>query len=406
MRTPLLLVLCLTCLTTSGTGQELSSVAARRAREGENLREQAIRSRDGVFTARLLGQIDRTDVAGASGVYSFEFGIGSELKATCELLVNGFDLAGGLRIAADQTIQGLQSLYGRVQVRRVDRIETGAFGVRPYIALHWAFAMGDGTITRVGGLKQIAVTLGEGSLYCAHLDLGYTRTFMAAVRTLAESIEFTRAAAAPYFVEVSTARLDGEDIGVALLTMTRLADRSTRLTLSTSMVRRQDDTVEATDAQRVQIALPDGTLLSAGHLLRMDGRLETSVTLTPAGPSRWTVGGQVAGKQIDPPVLLTRRPSSLLEKAREWRALLDRRDLAGVQVRTPDWLASQPTQVVDTELTVGSRIDENRAAGRETAGGDSEEIEIERATGLPVRRVIESRGRRIEWERRLAQGAF
>lgn len=197
------------------------------AREGRNLKESSIRSTDGFFTARVPGKVT-ADIVGKDGGYLVMIDIGAQAPATCEVIVDGFDLASMLRSTAEVTLKEFESAQGKIEQKALERTDAGVIGSSPYIATDWLYRVNDGKGPKLGKLKQLALLKGGHGLYCAHSDLGYTKTFLDVATALASSLKFGKPAPEPYYSEISTAAIAGSKMGIEWARMERDADGDTK----------------------------------------------------------------------------------------------------------------------------------------------------------------------------------
>ena len=98
---------------------------------------------------------------------------------------------------------------GKVEARSIESIDAGLFGEVPYLQTQWVYRVNDGKAQRLGGLKQISMEKNGQGIYCAHVDLGYVKTFNTVVKAFAETFESTTAVPTPYYFEVAIASLWG-----------------------------------------------------------------------------------------------------------------------------------------------------------------------------------------------------
>lgn len=401
-----LFVLVLLSLAPRVRAQDPQALIDLRAREGKDLTPQAIRSKDGVFTGRVLGKVPN-EIVRDSGVYALDIDIGSETHASCEVVVEGFDLASALLAAAGRTINEFALQYGTLTQRILERTEAGAFGSNAYLALDWLMVIENDGQSRVGVLKQIGVSIGTRALYCAHLEPGFSKSFRAAAQTLAESIRFRDAGTVPFFTEVRVARQAGATAGVQTLTMERTADGTTLLqTRSSFILRTTAATSVAYESHYREQIRASGALAQAVQLTSINGALVTEVTLSPLKADRWQVRGEVEGRAVDEVLAAPVRPSTTIQEARARRALFAQKPGTGTPLTATRWTGAAPTRLITTRTTAISVVDATRIVAREEMDGRATDVVLDRATGLPAQSSITIGALAVELERVHVRGAF
>jgi len=410
VRVTIPLVLTILMLTGHARGQEVQWLRDLRAREGQNLKEQAVSSKDAFLTGRVLGKVLNTVIVRDASSYAIDIDIGSETPATCEVIVGGFNLAQGLREAADRTITEFALLYGTLEKRAIDRIDAGVFGSSPYIAVDWLLVV-NGKTLRVGALKQLVVSTRGHGLYCAHLEIGYSKSFQAAVGSLAKTLRFKDARTAPFFTEVSTASLKGDKVGVQVVTMQRDAAGVTHVLTSTSLALPQTSdtllqTLPVRDSSSVQRIGPTGSLVNAAHVVSANGAIETQLALTPGKNGTWLVSGQFEGAPLAKTLESAPVASTLIQQARARRALFTRKSVVGAQLTSAQWTMKDPTRIIESQTTVLSVTGADRVVARETSEDLATEIVLDRTTGMPSKAVMAIGALSLELERVYVQGTF
>lgn len=377
-----------------------------RAKEGRLGQAQTIKSADGFFSAKIpvkaLNEIEEDD-----GAYTVALDLGSSTPANCEVIRDGFDPAALLRATADLTLKEVEAIQGKVEARAVERTDAGAFGGAPFIALDWVYRVNDGKAARLGGLKQIAVVKDGYGLYCAHIELGYTNTFRQVVRSLAETLEFSERGAVPYFMEISTASIAGAKVGVAVVTMERDEEGDSRVEASTALVVPvTPDTLRTQDATHVQWVRPDGSLINASHSVSENGEVETNMQLMWGEDDNWIAKGEFNGKAVEAQIVSERDPETWVEQGRARRELFGQKNVAGRTFKAPQWTIADPTRFVEVETRIVEVLDGTRISARETLGGVTVDVILDKSTGMPSKAVAPMGAQTIELERLYVEGEF
>ena len=409
MRASILLGLTFLMLGGSAMAQEVQWLRDLRAREGQPTKEQPFSSKDAFITGRVLAKVLSTEIVRDGRSYALDLDIGSVTPASCEVIVGGFDLAAGLQEAADRTIREFSLLHGTLEKRAIDRIDAGAFGSSPYIAVDWLLVV-NGTSRQVGFLKQLAVSTRGHALYCAHVEIGYSKSFQAAVGALARTVRFKDASAAPVFTEVGVARVNGGTVGVTSMTVHRTAAGVAHVETSMSLVLPQTadllETLQTVDSNSAQEIDAKGSLVNAGHAVRANGAVQTNLLLTRGKGGAWLVSGQFAGATLEKIVDPLPAPSTVLQQARARRALFTRKSVVGATLTSAQWTVQDPTRVLETQTTVLSTAGAERLVARETVGDVSREIVLDKVTGLPSKATVAIGPLSIDVERVYVQGTF
>jgi len=376
-----------------------------RAREGQDLQETAVRSKDGFFSARVLGTVDG-DVVLEDGGYHFSIDIGSQTPASCEVIPEAFDLGALLQATAALTFEQVEPVHGKIEQKLVESTDAGAFGGSPFLALNWIYRANDGQGAKLGALKQIAILQGQHGVYCSHVDLGYVDSFLRTARMLSESIQFSESWQ-PYYSEVGVFSLADARVGIAWTHMTRDAEGDSKLVTTTSFaIRVAADTLRTEDVVHVQWVRPDGTLINGMHLVSESGQLSTDLQLTRADDGKWRVEGKFKGKALEQALAGEGQPASWIEISNQRRQAFGRPDVAGVELVSPMWLTADPTRLLESTTTLHAALDAQRVSATEIIGGVKAEHVLDTATGFPVSTSLELGALAMQIERVYAKGSF
>ncbi|HET9693919.1 MAG TPA: hypothetical protein VFP48_06015, partial [Steroidobacteraceae bacterium] len=138
--------------------EEPTWLTEARAREGKLTEAKPFKSKDGALTGRLPAKL-RNKVVLEDQVYYLEVDVGTETPVSCEVLLEGFDLARMLRSTANLTFERLADMQGAIDAKTVERVDAGVIGANPFIAVDWAYRTQTGRGPMLGGLKQVAVDM-------------------------------------------------------------------------------------------------------------------------------------------------------------------------------------------------------------------------------------------------------
>jgi hypothetical protein len=406
LKRSMIVVAVLLIASAKASAQEPQWLKDARAREGSDLKEQTFRSKDGLFSGRVLGTVVTKDIVEEGGSYTIEINMGSDSAAACEVYLDGFDMASGLRSIADATMKILEQEQGKLEGRAIERMDAGVIGPTPYLAIDWLYRANDGKGAKVGGIKQVALTKNGVGIYCAHTELGFAKTFQNLVRTLAESLQMKDPHPAPYFTEIGVIKVQGQKVGLAMTTMVRDDDGDTKARTATSMaIPVTPETLRTEDEIHIEFIKPDGSLINAHQISSMNGELETTLTLEQS-EGKWTVEGEFNGKALKKTLDGASAPTTAIQEARTRRALFGKKDAVGTTFKTLHWTTADPTRILEAETTILKVIDADHMATKETLEGISLETVIERVTGLPSLIKMQTGPVSMEVERVFVQGAF
>ena len=401
-----LVVLALLSFAPAASAKEPRWLKDARAREARQLEKASVRSTDGYFTATIPGKV-LNEVTENDGTYLISLNIGSEVPMTCEIFVESFGLAEMLHTASELTFKDIEQNVGKIEARLVERTDAGVIAASPFLAADWVYRVNDGKTVMVGGLKQIAAVKDGHDLYCAHVDLGYSKTFQDVTRSFVESVRFAETLSNPYFVEISTASLGEARVGVMVVTMERDAEGDSKVVASTSLALRvTPDTLRTHDSVHVQWVRPDGSLINASHVNGLNGEVEAALALTPDEEGEWRVKGEFKGKTIDQALTPNRAPASWIEISHARRKLFERENVVGTQLTAEQWTDLDLTRLLESRTTVLKVLDGERLSVQESLGGVTVEHVLDKSTGTPVRTVMPVGPVSIELERVYIQGSF
>jgi hypothetical protein len=352
-----------------------------RAREGKPGPAVELKSKDHWFKARVpaivVGVIEKVE-----GSYSIEFNIGGDQAAYCEVVPDGFDMANMLRRTLDITLKQVEETQGKVEMRSIESIDAGVFGEVPYLQTQWVYRVNDGKEQRLGGLKQIAMEKGGQGIYCAHVDLGYVKTFNTIVKALADSFESTTPSATPYYFEVAVASALGMKVGIVVTTLERDADGDTKAEQRTAMlIPAGAGAVHSQDAVSEQWIRPDASLINAARFISTDGELSTSLHLKSADGT-WIVEGDHEGKKLAEKLQPDAQPTTWVAQAFALRKLLATANPVGAEHSMPQWLSNDPIRLIDSRTKILAKSGDRKFKALATAGNLEARVTLDQATGM------------------------
>lgn len=347
--------------------QEPKWLTDARAREGKIGTPKEFKSKDNWFKARVPGKVQGT-VEKVQDSYSIEIDFGSESAAYCELIPDGIDMADMLRRTLELTMQQVAENQGKLDSRVLEFVDAGAIGNLPYLKAHWIYRVYEGKELRLGQFKQFVTLKGGHGLYCAHLDIGYVKSFDAVTHTLAETLETSSGAPAPYYQEIAIATLAGAKSGIAMLTLEKDADGDTKAEeITAMMVPGAGGALHTQDAIHKEWTRPDATMINAAHFIAENGEPNVSLGLKQ-GEDSWVIDGEMQGKEVSLKLPPDSVPGTWVAQSLGIRKLLAGENPVGGEHTMSMWLAADPAKLTDARTKVLAKSGATDYSARATAG--------------------------------------
>jgi hypothetical protein len=164
------------------------------------------------------------------------------------------------------------------------------------------------------------------------------------------------------------------------------------------------DTVSSQDSYHVQWARADASLIEATHVISANGEIDTKLSLTQ-DEEGWKVAGQFKQKDINETIGKDATPVTWLAQAKARQALTTQADVVGKSLIDPVWVVVSPTAFVESNFTVTS-LSDGKVNGRESAGGMSMDVVLDKATGLPTSGVMHLGPQTMKLERVYQSGTL
>ena len=356
-----------------------------RAREGKLGRQRQLESPDGLLRARVPAKL-AAPITLADGDYAVNFDIGATSPMECLVRDDSADLAGFLLEVEKPTFELIASVQGKVETRGVERIDAGAIGANPYLAIEWIYRANPGAAPVFGGVKQLVADKHGHAIYCVHIDLGYRETFRKAAHALVESLEFGEAPEKPSYAEVAVVSTNGMRIGVATNTLVRDAEGNTQSEQRTSMlVPAGPETLQSSDGIHIYWMRPDATLIRSLYVEASNGKLESQLELQLGDDGAWHVEGKFKGKPLSATWPGTETPSTWLEEALALRKRLGEENAEGASISLMQWIASaDPTKLSETKTTIGKAVGASGVAAHQSGAGLEMDAVLDKSSGMPI----------------------
>lgn len=376
-----------------------------RARESKSLKPVALKSKDGWFKVltpgKLVGTIEKVE-----GSYSVELDIGGDANVYCEVYPKGVDLANTLRVTLGNAITNIESSQGKIEARALEGTDAGAYGAVPYITLAWLYRVGSDKGPLVGALKQFVMEKGTLGVYCAHNDLGFTRTFTTITRAFADSLETQEPVSAPVYSEISTVALSGARMGVTVATLERDSEGDIKARQMMAMVIATDDgAVQSHDSTQVDWVRNDATLINAASTEVSNGELDIDLGLRNE-EGTWIVEGEVQGKAVKTSLPKDSQPATWLAQARELRALLAGPDAVGREHTTAIWLAENPEKLTAVKTRILAKQGDKHYTARGEMGAIAANLTLDKSSGMATSADVKMGPLDAKIERVYVSGAF
>jgi hypothetical protein len=288
-----------------------------------------------------------------------------------------------LRRTYDETMKQVEGSLGKVEARALEFSDAGAYGDVPFIELRWIYRVNDGKEAHVGALKQSIIEKFGHDIYCAHLDLGYVKTFDDITRALAESFVAPPATPAPYYLEISTVSVGGRKLGLGITRLQRDEDGDTKATIMGAMVQATPDgKLRSRDSLDLSWVHPDGSLINAAYTASQDGAVVGDATLKPVDDV-WVIAGEANGKKLDAKLAAGVQPDTWIEQALGVRKLLASPEAIGVETVSSLWTSNDLTRLTDEKLKVTAKKSAEEYTAHIDLGPLSAEAVIDAKLGVP-----------------------
>jgi hypothetical protein len=246
----------------------------------------------------------------------------------------------------------------------------------------------------------------DKGIYCAHVDLGYTKSFAAVAKALAATFQSTTDTPAPYYEEIAVATMAGKKMGVALLTLERDPDGDTKAVQTTAMlIPGPAGTLHSQDAVDLEWIRTDSSLINATHFIAKDGELTTDVALNVVEDA-WVVDGKLDGKKFNEKLKADAQPGTWVAQALGLRKLLSTDNPIGAEHTMSSWLASDPGKLIDARTKVIAKSGNKHFKAEATAGEINATVTIDTTTGTVDVAEMKIGGMELTIERVYVNGSF
>ena len=376
-----------------------------RARESKLMAPRELKSKDNWFKAKVpakvVGVIERVEDS-----YSIELDHGSGASIYCEIVPDGIDMADMVRVSAESTLKRAAELQGKIEGRQIQELDAGAIGNIPYLSISWAYTVQSPEGLLAGAFKQVSMNKGNVGIYCAHVDMGYTRTFETITRALATTLETSQRPPSPYYQEIATVSMGTTKSGVVLTTLERDPDGDTVATQKMSMLLpAASNNVASQDSVSKEWIDPDARMINAVHIVAQNGELTTDLKLNPRD-DEWIVDGALQGKSVTAKLGKGSQPGTWVAQAWGLRKLLATPTAVGGEHNIPLWASANPGKLTDGKTTVLARIDATHFRAVSQIGTLNADVTLDATSGLPAAAEVRMGPQKMKLERVFVSGAF
>lgn len=407
MRNRFALALLTLCLAGTAAADEPDWLLQARAREGDLRPPKKVRSSDGFFQAEIPAKL-AGKIVPDEGTYLVRMDIKTSAPVECLVMRQSQDLASFLVAASKRTYEMIGSARGKVAAKAIERVDAGAIGSSPFLALDWVHRIeAEGQPAAVGTLKQLAATKDGHTIYCAYDEVGYVKTFRRLAEALIGSVAFADAPAArPYRSEISTLTLQGMRVAVEEVTFTRDDDGDTQVQHTSAMLVPVDaETLSASDEVMIQWVRPDGSLINAWQVESENGEVDTQLKLEPGDDGSWAVSGTFKSKPLTAKIP-SGKPSTMLGDVMLLRAKLAEPDPVGGMLEVQSWMPGvDPSKLLAQQLEILRALGGDRFAAKLAMGGMVADLVVGR-DGSAVSGTLTIGPMKLEIERVFADGAI
>jgi len=295
---------------------------------------------------------------------------------------------------------------GKVEVRALEATDAGVFGNVPYLQTQWIYRVNDGKAQMLGGYQQISMEKNGQGIYCAHVDIGYNKTFFAVAKAFAETFESTSDEPAPFYEEIAVMTIGGRKLGISRTTLDRDAEGDIKVTdTSAGLQPVANGDLHSDDTIRLEWVRPDYSLINATRFVAKDGELTTNLNLKFVGKG-WTVEGDHDGKKVNGELKGDGQPGTWLAQADGLRKILAASDPVGAQQTMRSWQGSTPDTLLETKTKITAKAGDKKYKGVATLEGLNADVIVDQVSGTVVVAEVKNLGVEMKFERVYAKGTF
>lgn len=363
-----------------------------------------VSSTDGWLRTKLPSTV-KEKIALDDDAYQVAIQLDGSGAVSCEVLKGTHDLASLLSKTSAMTFDALKKVNGAIEFRAVEKADAGSLQAIPFMMQQWIYRANLNGERRVGELKQFVAALDQATVYCAHDELGYAKTFDTLARTFTANLQITGdPLPQPYFRDVSVMSIDGARVGVATTTMTKDADGDTKIvSVSSMLIQTMPGQLAAQDAYQVEWVRSDGSLINAVRAKSGNGEVNEAMALKQID-GRWKASGTIEGKAID--VELPTAPSSFMELIRARRQLMAQAQPEGTKTEAMAWTSPDLTRLTPVSATLLKPEGNDGFGAREELAGVSLMAVLDKQTGTMISARFPMGPRMLTVERVYRQGGF
>lgn len=267
----------------------------------------------------------------------------------CYVFTGDTDLANLVDNLTELNIEATaETNSGKVDNREIFLLDAGHLGDAPYMAIEWAYTVGEESEALVGLTKVRAASNGGITQACAHNTIGYRETFEQVFATFVLSTQQPAPALPPYYEEIIVQKLAAQPVGIGYARFLRDEDGDTEIYRSqSSLLPLGPGALTSTDGVYLSWSTSDGRLINANSASVENGQLVSLLSLERNADDDWLASGTFQGQEIDQIFDGDAEPLSELGQTQLIRKLF-----AGKNERAtfPVWLDSDPTQLIQATV--------------------------------------------------------
>lgn len=376
-----------------------------RARESKLIAPRELKSKDNWFKAKVpakvVGVIERVEDS-----YSIELDHGGGASIYCEVVPDGIDMADMVRVSAESTLKRAEELQGKIEARQIQELDAGVVGNIPYLSISWGYTVQSPDGLLAGAFKQISMNKGNVGIYCAHVDMGYAKTFETITRALATTLETSERPPSPYYQEIATVSMGTTKSGIVVTTLERDSDGDTVATQKMSMLLpAASNNVASQDSVSKEWIDSDAKMINALHIVGQNGELTTDLKLNPRD-GEWVVDGEMQGKSVTAKLDKGSQPGTWVAQAWGLRKLLATPTAVGGEHSILMWSSANPGKLTDGRTKVLARIDNTHYHALTKIGTLNADVTLDATSGLPSAAEVRMGPQKMKLERVYVIGAF
>ncbi len=274
----------------------------------------------------------------------------------CWFYTEPMDLATSTASISEAVIAATAEQHGPVANRQIFHVGAGAVDGSPFLALEWVYTVGEAPNALVAFSKVRAAERGDGYVICSHSQLGYRDSFAEGFAEVVSNLDVSTDANPPYYSEISVFNLNGIDVGIAYVTMTRDDEGDTGIYTTEAMLMPVSSAeLTTSDSTSTSWSTPDGYLINKNYAEGVNGELVTNLSVQFGAEDSWQVEGTFSGKAISADLGAEGNPISILGEMLTVRSLMQNPDANRADVVS--WIpTADPTTFTPVSIVLDDEV--------------------------------------------------